>query len=130
MEKLTALILTAFLVGSVTAAPPATAAPCVEMAGTNSLELTFEAVNTVIAGFDLWLSFNPKHITVTPECSSTLSEATVECEVVDKAVRIMVIPPYVQDIPIIESQYLATINFDFLSNTQMKLYGISLSNQI
>ena len=114
MKKLPTLILMACLAGSVAAAPPA---PGIEMAQGNSitsLELIFQAGNTPVAGFDVQISFS--NATVAPNCQSSIDYATVHCVVAVNLLRILVEAPYVQNIPLIENQHLATVDFEFTSN--------------
>lgn len=115
MKIIPALVLSALLTSPVIAAPGIDLST--ESGGT-SLELVFQAGNTPVAGFDLWLTFNPRYANVFPDCIEFITEARVMCEVVKtNAVRIFVEVPYVQDIPVLDTAtYLGTIDFDYLSN--------------
>lgn len=112
-SNMKALLLTAFLISSVSAAPG------IDMVtqSRTSLELVFQAGNTPVAGFDLWLTFNPRYANVFPSCAQIITDARVICEIVKtNTVRIFVEALYVQDIPLIEtSQHLATIHFEWIS---------------
>lgn len=114
MKTIPTLILMACLAGSAVAAPPA---PGIEMAQGNSitsLELIFQAGNTPVAGFDAQISF--QDVTIIPTCQSSIDYAIVNCAVTGNLLRILVEAPYVPNIPLIENQHLATVDFEFLSN--------------
>jgi hypothetical protein len=117
MKVIPALMLVGLLTGSADAAPAGPGIDLVNGDSDTSLELIFQAGNGSVAGFDLWLTFSSRHAAVTPTCEQFLSDAIVVCEIVKKnAVRIFVAAPFMESIPVVASQHLATIDFEFLGH--------------